>query len=48
MCWMIPPLPAEIASTNLHQILCCEILGIAEGAVVSNNPCLAGGSDESP
>lgn len=32
VCWMILPLSAEIASANLHQILCCEILGTAEGA----------------
>jgi len=30
--WLISPLTAEIASANLHQILCCEILGIVEGA----------------
>lgn len=32
VCWMIPPLPSATASANLHQIVCCEILEIAEGA----------------
>lgn len=43
VCWMIPLL-AEMASANLHQVLCCGILGIAEGAwsLQSLSCCLAG------
>lgn len=43
VCWMTPLL-AEMASANLHQILCCDILGIAEGAwsLQSLPCCLAG------
>lgn len=43
VCWMTPLL-AEMASANLHQVLCCEFVGIAEGAwsLQSLPCCLAG------